>query len=659
MTYWAASPRSTIASEVMNQVNVYYNYLRRSNLLTLWQTAYNAYYRASAHGGMINYGGDNGEYAIVYVNHYRNLMQNLLNLTVSQRPSWKARATNTDYKSQAQATLANGLLDYYMREKRLERQIRATVEEAVSVYGEAFTYVKWDANQGNEYGTTESGAIIREGDLSYQVLTSPNVIRDVALKNFDDRNWLIVRTYRSKYELAAEFPEHADTIIGLEYSYENQIDDIIDFDFNNIFQQNTDLIPVYEMYHEDNASLPSGRYTMSLQDDTLLIDTPLPYREIPIYRLASGNISQLPFGYTVGFDLLPIQKAVNNLYSTIQTNQEVFGVQNIMIPKGSDIGLEEINGGLNIIEYVSALGKPEAFSPVETPAELFNHLGKLEQLMEILSGINSVIRGQPEASLKSGAALALVASQAYQSSLLLQASYVQLLEDLGTASINILKDYAAVPRVAMIAGLSQRAYMKEFTGDDLAQVNRVMVDVGNPLANSVPGRLELATNYMQIPPEFRDQYAQIISTGRLEPVVEGQSAEIMLIKAENEKLQNGENVQALVTDNHQLHVPEHKAVLSSPEARNNPEVVTATLAHIQEHIDLLKTGDPEVLRLTGSQPIQPPPPPPPPNSPDLMGGQNPVMADAQGVQFPQMPNIAGTNEQFAPPPGAMPPNVRG
>jgi hypothetical protein len=654
--YFAASPKDSIASACRKKVDNYYQFLRQSRLLELWQRAYENYYKASLHGGNISHIGDNGEYAALYVNHYRNIMQNLLNLTVSQRPNWQARATNTDFKSQVQAKLANGLLDYYMREKRLERNIREVVEDAIAICGEAFIHVKWDSNSGEEYGTNENGAIVRNGDVDYSVITSPNLIRDPALKSFDDRNWVIIRSYVNKYKLASEYPELADEITALNYDYQNQIDDILDFDYNNIFLSNTDLIPMFEFYHEDNSALEGGRYVCYLSNDLVLIDSPLPYREIPVYRLTSGNIHGMPFGYTVGFDLLPIQKAINNLYSTIQTNQEVFGVQNILMPQGSNIGLEELGGGLNILEYIPALGKPEAFNPVASPAELFAHLKTLENIMETLSGVNSVIRGQPEASLKSGAALALIASQAYQTSLLLQASYVQLLEDVGTCTINILKDFASVPRVAMIAGLSNRSYMKEFVGDDLSEINRVLVDVGNPLANSVPGRLELATNYMAIDPAFRDQYAQIISTGRLEPVVEGQSAELLLIKAENEKLQEGTYVQAIITDNHALHIREHKPVLSSPESRQQPEIVKAALEHLQEHIDLMRNGDPDLLQLTGTNPL-PKTGTPPNGAPVPMDNTPPLPEQAQDVNMPNMPTIAGTDEQYQPLPGATPPQL--
>ena len=52
--------------------------------------------------------------------------------------------------------------------------------------------------------------------------------------------------------------------------------------------------------------------------------------------------------------------------------------------------------------------------------------------METLSGVNSVARGNPEASLQSGTALAMVQSQALQFMSGLQQSYIQLIEDVGT-----------------------------------------------------------------------------------------------------------------------------------------------------------------------------------------------------------------------------------
>jgi len=146
--------------------------------------------------------------------------------------------------------------------------------------------------------------------------------------------------------------------------------------------------------------------------------------------------------------------------------------------------------------------------------------------------------------------------------------------------------------------------MKEFTGDDLDQIKRVMVDMGNPMTQTIAGRVNQAEMLLQgglI--ENADQFLQVISTGRLEPLVHGKQKELMCISEENETLSNGQKCIAVFTDNHAMHIMEHKSVLASPEARKQPERVAVVMEHIQEHVDALKETDPIVLQLLGQQPI--------------------------------------------------------
>ena len=80
---------------------------------------------------MINFAGESGELTNMAVNHYRNIARHILTMITSNRPSFQARSVNTDYKSQVQTTLANGLLEYYLREKKLETYLKTAVEYAV------------------------------------------------------------------------------------------------------------------------------------------------------------------------------------------------------------------------------------------------------------------------------------------------------------------------------------------------------------------------------------------------------------------------------------------------------------------------------------------------------------------------------------------------
>ena len=68
--YFAIKPRNEIASELVQRVENYYQFLRTSKLFDLWQRAYLYYYKASVHSGAITAMGENGEYSGLYVNHY-------------------------------------------------------------------------------------------------------------------------------------------------------------------------------------------------------------------------------------------------------------------------------------------------------------------------------------------------------------------------------------------------------------------------------------------------------------------------------------------------------------------------------------------------------------------------------------------------------------
>src|SRR5690606_23767070 len=146
-------------------------------------------------------------------------------------------------------------------------------------------------------------------------------------------------------------------------------------------------------------------------------------------------------------------------------------------------------------------------------------------------------RGQPEAFLKSGAALAMVASQAVQFSNGLQSAWIQFLEDAGTGLIKMLQRKAALPRIAVIAGKDNRSQVREFTGADLSDINRVIVDVGSPMAQTISGRIQMADNLLERQMIKRaEEYIQVAETGRLDPIIDDDRSEQLLIDAENEAL---------------------------------------------------------------------------------------------------------------------------
>ena len=372
--------------------------------------------------------------------------------------------------------------------------------------------------------------------------------------------------------------------------------------------------------------------------DVVLLDVPLPYRTIPLFRLSPANIMGTPYGYSDMFDVYPIQEALNSTYSTILTNQNAFGVQNLFVERGSDLVHQALPGGMNVVEGNK---KPEPLQLTATAPETYKFAQILEQLGETQSGINSVTRGNPEASLRSGNSLALVQSMSLQFQNTFQRNYVKFLEEIGSTLIEILKDYANTPKLISIVGKNKRSLMKEFTGDMISDVRRVTVNVGNPLAKTIAGKVEIANNLANMKIiKTPEQYFMVLETGSVETLYEADMQDIFLIKRENEKLLEGKEVMADILDRHSLHIKEHRSVISDPDLRDNPELTAKVRAHIQEHIDMLRNVNPDLLMLINEQPLNPqqnagaPNLPPGPMNPQ-QGGQ---MAPQMGPQSATLGN---------------------
>lgn len=646
------------------QVNRYLDKLIKS-----WQ-AYNGNYYQNSH--QISYGGEQEELVNLAVNHYRNLSTHMLNMITGSRPSFQSRAVNTDRKSLIQAELSNGLLDYYMREKRLERYLKKAAELSISMAsgyikmewnatsGEIFDYIEpdpasivdydEDGNPLDENGNVLEPTPIYEGDIEFRNLSPLDVFFDTNKEEFDQNDWIVCRTTVNRHILAARYPELAEEIMTV-----NTINKEKERTVSVTPYDETEDVFVYEFLHRKCEAIPNGRHVIYLDKDIVLEDTVMIYDRLPVYRIAPSDILGTPFGYTPMFDLLPLQDAVNSLYSTIMTNQNAFGVQNILNPEGNNIKVNQLEGGLNFIEYTPMPqapggGKPEPLQLTNTPQEVFNFLQMLERAMETISGVNSVARGNPESSLKSGNALALVQSQALQFMSGLQQSYIQLLEDVGTGVINLLKKFARVPRVAAIVGINKSTKITQFSSDDIKDINRVVVDVGNALMQSTAGRAQVAENLLQMMPDKMspEKYIQVLNTGNLDLMIEGTMNEMDSIRDENEMLIKGGNPLAVALDHHALHIREHRDVISNQELRQDPDLVQRTLNHIQEHLDLMRTTDPDLLAIIGEQalapqggqPINPMQGQPPQGQgvpQDVMGTTAPPTMDGSGVAPAQPP----------------------
>jgi len=318
---------------------------------------------------------------------------------------------------------------------------------------------------------------------------------------------------------------------------------------------------------------------------------------------------------------MPMQDSVNMLYSTILTNNYATGVQLLFVPRNAGISIEALGEGLSIIE---GNAKPEPLQLTSTAKETYEFLSVMVSTMETISGINSVVRGQPDANIRSGSSMALLQANSIQYMSGLAMQYNQLIEDVGTGLLQTLKMYANTKRVASIVGKTNVSYLQEYSQEDLSNIKRVVVSAGNPLMKTTAGRFQMASDLLQYQ-LLKDpsQYFAIMNGAPLDVITDAPTRQLNLILSENEKMLEGKYPPVIITDKHVEHIDEHLGLLDDAKMRENPELIQLVLDHVNEHKMYLETGDPFLLQIRGQQSLAQPP-----------AGQPPQMSEMEESKLP-------------------------
>ena len=604
--YWATEEDPEVIIDTLgSKIDEYANYIRNNQLwrkvLRNLRYYYNLYYDESTDSidMEVKSLGDEGELAGLSVNHFRNLIQHILSLATQNRPAWDTRAVNTDLKSLEQARLGNNILEYYMREMDLERKYYRMAEiSLVMLVG--YMLIEWDPSLGKDVAVSGDGELSSDGDIGATVMTPIDVVYDVTSHSWDENQWVMCRVKKNRWDLAARYPMYADEILMVEEPQEPAMN----FLRWHYPAEQSEKVSVWKFFHKKTDAIPEGRY-VEFVGDVQLNDVPLPYQDIPVVRLAASELLMSCFGYSVALDMQGLQESLNAEISAILTNHKSLAVQNVWCRSGTNLTATQLEGGLNLIESDE---KPEPLTLLDTPAEVFQFVDVLMQHLEYISGVNSVARGQPEASLKSGTALALIDAKAVQFASGFMAENTRALEDGGTILLRIIRDYAQTERIISVLGRNNRASQQHFTGDDLQNVDRVVVQVGNALTRTLSGRVEIATHLLQQglirTPE---EYLTVIQTGQMETMLQAENLQLQLLWSENEALRDGIPVYANVLDPHVLHIREHQAVLSSPEIRMDNQLTAIIEGHVMEHMQMLLDPMVQAFQMTlGFQVTVPP-----------------------------------------------------
>jgi hypothetical protein len=687
--YFAARPAEELAKTLFDRLHNHRAGLYDNGQWRQWQLAYDRFYGNHFKKGKQQEGsgivrmGDNGHLAGFAINHYRNLVKNILVLAVNQKPSFDCRAVNSDAVSTQQARLANNIMDAFHKEKKIGKYMYKAAEQS-QVFRRGHVMVEWEPSAGRPYArqavTSADGQpavgkegepltkIVYEGDVEISNPYPWQVMTDELISDWGKNKWVAVALLQNKYDLAARHPEIAERILAIPSIAEKERERWFNFGGRRISPETSGaMIEVIKFFHLRTDYMQSGRYLLALSDGITAYDGPIPYDALPVFRIVPGEMIDSTDGYTDFDDIIGAQDAYNTVISIIFSNIQALGLNIIATPEGSNISKDMIAKGL-VFMKVPPGGEPKAINLSPVPDTLFKLLELIERSMETTSGVNSVVRGNPEYNM-SGVAMSLLQSLTLQFASLFQQSWVDLYEDAGTFIVKLLSTFAKTERMVAMAGKMNKHAMQSFKGDDLKNVQRVILEVGNPLSRTTSGKLHIADTLLDkglisTPQE----YITAMTAGTIEPLYQGKQSQLDRIHAENEALMDGEPVSALVSDPHLLDIQEHTIVINDPYIRKAAQqgdqkasaIVANALNHIDQHMQLYKTQDPLWSQVAGEPPAPPQMMPPEMPMPPPAGGEAQPMGPVDPVEKLGDKAMGGNpNNLNAPNPAGVAPSALG
>lgn len=578
--------------------------------------------------------GAQGQLTKIRLNHYGNLGQHFHSLLEGDGIAYDPMAGGEKWQDAESARKARGLLDNWLSDG-LEGALRKA-ETYGTFCGHGWVATDWNARAGEpvmpdvEPEPTPgappvvppppvfSGEMRRHAYAPWQVAFDPDA------RAPEQVEWVILKRHVNRWSLAEEFPEHRDAILGAGNGVTDDVEFRSGWGRGGTTREYGDRVAVYEFRHKDEEACEGGRHVLYVEGHNApLRSGPLPFEGLAVQRFAPMDIADSAFGFTPLWWLLGPQQAVDMLKSIDVSQHRAFGTPIIMAPMGSNVSYQSLRTGQAIVEYTPGL-KPELASfngQTESSGRLANdYVGEMETLI----GVNSVNRGNPQASLESGSSLALVQATAVQFVKPFDRNKRTFEENVAKDHLTIFTTFATTPHKVRVAGQGGSERTEEISGADVEGVGRVRVVGGNPLMRTLAGKVQIADNMVKMQ-LIKDAaaYLRVLETGDLGKMMEPENRARSLIDAENEMLRradfirgpDGQPVMQPVmgpdglpligpdgqpqmepvldearlpvvapTDDHTLHGHHHPAVWDDPFVRRNPAVRRALMKHLADHV---------------------------------------------------------------------------
>lgn len=324
---------------------------------------------------------------------------------------------------------ANIICNHFNRKFSRETQLKERVRWAC-VCGTSYLKIYWDAKgvQTIPFFDPDTNEILgyqqmNVGDVREEILPAFDVFVDPTAKRDQDIRYIIHGAVRPLSWFIDNYGDagkkvSADAISGQNSGYIDAYLEGGNGSGNGWVPASTARLGqiesrkkaaiVYEYWEKPNDQYPNGRYIVST-NSALLYAGDWPYQkkdEFPFVPLRWQPRAGTVYGYSLGFDLCPLQQTYNRVYSRML---EQFEAQKdyVMVQKLSGIGADAFNNQSDDVDdanrtyrkiyYNQATAPPAIVRSPGIGQDLYPMLQILEKDMMDIAGLHDVSQGMAQA----------------------------------------------------------------------------------------------------------------------------------------------------------------------------------------------------------------------------------------------------------------------
>ena len=510
------------------------------------------------------------------------------------------------------AEVSTKILQYIQTSTDFNKQM----DNAISwteLTGTAFIISGWDKGKGEQIGEVvatdgENSDVeaVYEGDLSYGLLSPYKVFpNNIYKESVKDQYDIIIEQIMSVDEIydVYGFPvegESVDTymMIPVEGSSSyGQWSSVTAIGRTTL----DDSAKVVTQFYRPSRKYPKGKLIIVIQNH-LFYYGDLPYREIPIVAIKSKSVQGQFFGRSVIEDLIPWQRAYNNIQNKMQDILGRISAGAVLIPEGAVEDMETLEqSGVapgQVIIYNPERGKPSPYNNTDAiPNSLWTEFETVERAMEYVAGVSQLsVIGDTPAGVTSGAAIDKLKSIDNTRISLTGDSLREGVLSLAKIWLSIYKDFAKGYRISKIAGDNDSGLVVTWCAEDINSFDVIFTTENELKVSSLQQREAFISAYRMglfnsadgtVPPEVKQKALEAFNTGRFSEIPTLNRLQEKNAQNENAKFNYGTIPQVDRYDNHDIHIREHLRYALQAKfkdmRKNNPNYAAAFDAHIAEH----------------------------------------------------------------------------